>query len=76
MLLAAQRLALAAVGGRVESPSKRKQLKARKSSKNAVRPHRQLHAVLGRSLGSVCHIHRFVCSPLSRPNRSTYGSLV
>jgi uncharacterized protein YkwD len=35
-----------------------------------------LHAVLGRSLGSVYHIHRFVCSPLSKPNRGTYISLV
>jgi hypothetical protein len=44
---AAQRLALAAVGGRVDLPSKRKKLKARKMPKNAVRTHRQLHALLG-----------------------------
>jgi hypothetical protein len=42
----AQRLALAAVGGRVESLSKRERTKARKSLKNAARTHRQLRAVL------------------------------
>jgi len=47
-LKAAQRLALAAVGGRADSPSKRDKPNARKKPKNAVRTHRQLHAVLGR----------------------------
>jgi len=40
-------LALAAVGGSVDSPPKRKKLKARKMLKNAARTHRQLHALLG-----------------------------
>jgi len=43
----AQRLALLAVGGSVDSLSKRKKLKARKLPKNAPRTHRQVHAVLG-----------------------------
>jgi hypothetical protein len=43
---AAQRCALAAVGGRVDSPSKRKNSRQRKRLKNAARTHRQLHAVL------------------------------
>ena len=41
MISAAQRSALAAVGGRVDSPLKRKKLKARQMPKNAVRTHRQ-----------------------------------
>ncbi len=45
--LTAQRLALLAVGGRVDSLSKREKLKARKLPKNAARTHRQVHAVLG-----------------------------
>ena len=45
--LGAQRLALAAVGARVDSLSKRKKSKAKKMPKNAPRTHRQLHAVLG-----------------------------
>jgi hypothetical protein len=49
-MFAAQRSALAAVGGRVDSPSKRKQLQAAKMPKNAARTHRQLHAVLARFL--------------------------
>jgi len=32
----------------VDSPSKREKPKARKSSKNAARTHRQLHALLGK----------------------------
>lgn len=43
----AQRRALLAVGGRVDSLSKRKKPKARKLPKNAPRTHRQVHAVLG-----------------------------
>jgi NAD(P)H-hydrate repair Nnr-like enzyme with NAD(P)H-hydrate epimerase domain len=38
-----ERCALAAVGGRVDSPPKRKEPKARKMLKNAARTHRQLH---------------------------------
>jgi hypothetical protein len=45
---AAQRSALAAVGGRVDSPSRREQPKARKMLKNARPTHRQLHALLAR----------------------------
>ncbi len=44
--------ALAAVGGSVDSPSKRKKLKARKMPKNARPTHRQLRAVLGGSSGN------------------------
>ena len=46
IMTAAQRLALAAVGGRVDSLSKREKPKARKMPKNAARTHRQLHALL------------------------------
>lgn len=43
----AERPALAAVGGGVDSSSKRKEPKARQMPKNAARTHRQLHALLG-----------------------------
>src|SRR5688572_12318358 len=44
---AAQRLALPAWGGRVDSPSKRESVKARKSPKNAARTPSRVHALLG-----------------------------
>jgi hypothetical protein len=42
-----QRFALAAVGGRVDSPSKREKPEAKQMLKNARPTHRQLHALLG-----------------------------
>jgi len=48
----AQRGALAAVGGRVDKPSKREKPEARKKlKKNAARTHHQLHAVVGGIMG-------------------------
>ena len=44
---AAQRLALPAWGGRVDSPSKRESAPARKMLKNAARTPSRVHAVLG-----------------------------
>jgi hypothetical protein len=49
LLLAAQRLALPAWGGSVDSPSKRDSTEARKMPKNAVRTPSRVHALLGGS---------------------------
>ena len=46
-MIVAQRIALVVVGERADSLSKRNQLKARTLLRNAVRTHRQLHAVFG-----------------------------
>jgi hypothetical protein len=46
MISAAQRLALPAVGGSIDSLAKWKEPKAREMLKNAVRTHRPLHALL------------------------------
>src|SRR6266508_5234275 len=47
MQSAAQRLALPAWGGRVDSPSKRESAQARKMQKNAARTPSRVHALLG-----------------------------
>ena len=60
-MTAAERRALLAVGGSVDSLSKREKLKARKLPKNAPRTHRQVHAVLaGLDLASVHFLYHAI----------------